>query len=175
MKRKTLFSAFFLLFFLVPPIALKSQILPDKKADKDTEVWRYEIEAVSEGKEGTYLIKVWSYSKKAEVSIEQAKKNAVHGVIFQGIIGNNRVSNQPPIASDPAAQTQYADYFNVFFKDNGPYMKYVSVSNDGSIAPGDRLKVNKEYKIGVIVSIRKDLLKKDLEAASVIKRLDSGF
>jgi hypothetical protein len=163
----------FLFLLLLLPIGCYTQT--SKKADKDTEVWRYEIEAVSEGKEGTYLVKVWSYSKKAEVSIEQAKKNAVHGVIFQGIIGNSRVSNQPPIASDPAAQTQYADYFNVFFKDNGPYMKYVSVSNDGSIAPGDRLKVNKEYKIGVVVSIRKDLLKKDLEAASVIKRLDSGF
>ena len=159
---------------LLVPFFAQSQ-LAEKKADNDTETWRYEIEAVGEGKEGTYLVKVWSYSKKADVSIEQAKKNAVHGVIFQGVIGNNRVSNQPPIAADPSAQTQYADYFNAFFKDKGQYMKYVSVSNDGAIAPGDRLKVNKEYKIGVVVSVRKDLLKKDLEAAGVVKRLDAGF
>ena len=48
-----------------------------KKADKDTEEWRYEIEVVQTGTQGTYLIKVWSYSKKADVAIEQAKKNAV--------------------------------------------------------------------------------------------------
>ena len=45
-----------------------------KKANKDTENWRYEIEVVQTGTQGTYLIKVWSYSKKPAVAIEQAKK-----------------------------------------------------------------------------------------------------
>ena len=34
-----------------------------KKANKDTKSWRYEIEGVSQGVQGTYLIKVWSFSK----------------------------------------------------------------------------------------------------------------
>ena len=91
----------------------------DKKADKDTRKWRYEVQAVSEGKEGTYVVKVWSYSKKPNVAIEQAKKNAIHGVIFQGVVGTGRVSNQPPIASDPGIEMQHSDFFNVFFKDGG--------------------------------------------------------
>ena len=56
-----------------------------EKQHKDTKIWRYEIEGVSQGSQGTYLpIGVWSYSKKPKVAIEQAKKNAVHGVIFRG-------------------------------------------------------------------------------------------
>ena len=35
-----------------------------KKAERDTQEWRYEIEVVQTGTQGTYLIKVWSYSKK---------------------------------------------------------------------------------------------------------------
>ena len=45
-----------------------------KKAEKDTKEWRYEIEGVQQGVSGTYLIKVWSYSKKRDVALEQAKK-----------------------------------------------------------------------------------------------------
>jgi hypothetical protein len=37
------------------------------------------------------------------------------------------------------------------------------------------MKVGKEYKVGVVVSIRKDLLKSDLIKADIIRSLDSGF
>jgi hypothetical protein len=160
-----------LLLFL--PILMHAQAR--KKAEKDTRFWRYEIEGVGEGKEGTYLVKVWSYSKKPDVAIEQAKKNAIHGIIFQGYSGSGYVSGQPPLSKSPGLENEKSDFFNGFFADGGPYLKYVSVSNDGSIAGEDRLKVGKEYKIGVIVSIRKDLLKKDLQDQGIIQGLSSGF
>ena len=60
------------------------------------------IEGVSQGTQGTYLIKVWSYSKKPKVAIEQAKKNAVHGVIFRGYEGNKKgLRPQKPLTNDP--------------------------------------------------------------------------
>jgi len=168
-------NKFFLLINLITfSYCSFSQIIA-KKADEDTKEWRYEIEAVSEGKEGTYLVKVWSYSKKSKVAIEQAKKNAVHGVIFQGVIGSGRISGQPPIASNSGIEMQFSDFFKAFFKDGGDYNKYISISNDGSVSPGDIQKVGKEYKVGVLVSVRKDLLKKALEDAGVIKGLSSGF
>jgi hypothetical protein len=146
-----------------------------KKADKDTKNWRYEIEGVGEGKEGTYLIKVWTYSKKSNVAIEQAKKNAIHGIIFKGYTGVGRVSNQPALATDSGIEFEKGDFFDPFFDENGGYMKYINVTGDGSVAPEDVLKVNKEYKIGVMVSVKKDMLKKDLIAAGVIRSLSSGF
>ena len=146
-----------------------------KKAEKDTRNWHYELEAISEGKEGTYVIKVWSYSKKSNVAIDQAKKNAIHGIIFQGCIGVGNVSNQPPLTNSSSLEFEKKEFFDEFFKDNGQYQKYVSVSTDGSVSAGDRMKVGKEYKIGVVVSIRKDLLRKDLEAAGIIRGLSSGF
>ena len=49
------------------------------------------------------------------------------------------------------------------------------MSNDGAVAAEDRMKVGKEYKVGVIVSVNVSALRKDLEAAGIIKSLDAGF
>lgn len=147
-----------------------------KKANKDTENWRYEVECAGVGKEGTYMIKVWSYSKKPQVAMEQSKKNAVHAIIFQGFAGGGQgCTAQKPLTNNPNLEQEKADYFEAFFADGGKYMKYVSTANDGAIGAGDRVKVGKEYKVGVIVTVAKDNLRKDLEAAGIIKSLSSGF
>ena len=54
-------------------------------------------------------------------------------------------------------------------------MKYVSLSNDGAVAAEDRMKIGKEYKIGVIVSVNVAQLRKALEDANIVKSLTSGF
>ena len=76
------------------------------------------------------------------------------------------------LAPEVGVEDKHKDYFEKFFKDGGDYMKYVSVSGDGI---PQTIKVGKEYKIGIIVSVMKDALRKDLEAAGVIKGLTSGF
>lgn len=146
-----------------------------KKADNDTEQWRYELEAVKTGIVGTYQVKVWSYSENATVATEQAKKNAVHGVIFRGFTGNGRVPGQNALAGNTNLEQAHADFFKSFFADGGKYLKFVSLTNSGMIAEGDRQKVGKEYKVGVIVSVDAANLRKDLEAAGIIKGLSSGF
>ena len=146
-----------------------------KQADKYTQQWRYEIEPVSVGTKGSYLIKVWSYSKNQTVAIEQAKKNAVHGVIFTGFTGMNGVSKKPALANSPNLENEKKEFFTPFFANGGKYMKYVSITNDGSIGAKDRLKVGNEYKIGVVVSVAADELRKDLEDAGIIRKLGAGF
>ena len=146
-----------------------------KTAEKYTHQWRYEIEPVAIGTKGSNLIKVWSYSKKAVVATEQAKKNAVHGVVFRGFTGMNGVSKKPPLANSPNLEVEKKEFFDGFFADGGKYMKYVSITNDGSIAAKDRLRVGKEYKIGVTVSVAVDELRKDLEDAGIIRKLGAGF
>ncbi|HMI07925.1 MAG TPA: hypothetical protein VK528_10295 [Flavobacterium sp.] len=171
--KKQLILTLALLFSVTATFA---QSAKKKKVDKDTKEWRYEIECSGIGSDGTYLVKVWSYSKKPEIAILQAKKNAVHGVIFKGFGGGPReCTSQRPLASDPNIEDEKSDYFDKFFEDGGQYMKYVTESSDGSIDAHDRLKIGKEYKIGIIVSIQKEKLRQDLEAAGIIKGLSSGF
>lgn len=148
-----------------------------KKIENDTRIWRYETQCVGVGVEGSKLIKVWSYSKDPVLATEQAKKNAVHAMIFQGFPGNSATGcqTQKPLTNNPALENERADFFKAFFADGGKYMKFVTLSGDGSINPQDRLKIGKEYKIGVVVSVMYDQLRKDLEQVGIIKSLSSGF
>ncbi len=142
-----------------------------KKADKDTDLFRYEIECAGNGTQGTYLVKVWSYSKNKNVATEQCKKNAVHGVIFKGFSGGEGCVGQRALVARAGAEQEYADYFKLFFSDKGEYYKYVSVTS----APTEIVKVGKQYKVGMVVSVMKDDLRKALEQAGVVRGLNSGF
>ena len=164
-----------ILIFLIICCSVVMYAQAKKKANKDTEYWRYEIDCVSTGASGSYLIKVWSYSKNPTVAIEQAKKNAVHGIIFKGFTGHGAGCTQKPLTNNPNLEQENEIFFKDFFADGGKYMKYVTMSTDGSINAEDRLKIGKEYKIGVIISVSKDFLRKDLEEAGIIKSLDAIF
>lgn len=141
------------------------------KANKDTKSFRYDLECVNNGVKGTYLVKVWSYSKKKDVATEQCKKNAVHGIIFKGYSGTNGCISQRPLASNPGVEMEYEEYFDLFFEDNGEYLKYVHVTAGSQ----EIIKIGKEYKVGVIVSVAKDNLRKALEEAGVIKKMGNIF
>ena len=169
-NKATVLTVIFIAFGLVS----NAQLNKKRKAQKDTENWRYEIECVGIGKAGTKVIKVWSYSKKAKIAIAQAKKNAVHGIIFQGYAGGGQgCTSQKPLASNPSVEQEKAEFFDNFFNINGgKYMKFVSHSGD---ATPTVMKVGKEYKIGVIVTVMSANLRKDLEAAGIVRGLSSGF
>lgn len=144
-----------------------------KNADKNTEAWRYEIVAAGVGVQGTYLVEVWSYSKNKNVALEQCKKNAVHGIIFKGFPGNDKIrTSQKPLAPNPAVEIENADFFKRFFEAGGKYMKFVNLSTN---ATPEVIKVGKEYKVGIVVSVNVSELRKDLEAAGIIRSLSNGF
>ena len=145
--------------------------LRQKQADKDTNQFRYEIECAGNAIQGTYLVKVWTYSKKPSVAENQCRKNAVHGVIFKGYGGGQGCVSQRPLANQPGVEDQYKDYFKEFFAEGGEFQKYASIM-EGTV---ETVKVGREYKVGVVVSVRKDDLRKALEAAGIIKTLNSGF
>lgn len=152
-------------------------------ANEETRNWRYEIECEGVGQQGIFIIKVYSYSRRKDVAIEQAKKNAIHGVIFKGIpSGKQGCVSQPALARSSNLEQQKRDYFNSFFHEGGKYMKFVNLTTDGAVKASDRYVVGgrglfrrKQYKIGVIVSVNVARLRQELEDAGVIKKLSSGF
>ena len=126
--------------------------------------WTYEIES------GTYAIRVWSYYKNAKMPLEVAKRNAVHAVIFKGVPAGNGAASQPPLKTD-AVTASDSVFFGNFFQ--GEYQDYINSVASGSLRI---LKLRaREYKIGYVVSVAKDNLRKYLEDQGVIKGLSSGF
>jgi hypothetical protein len=138
---------------------------------KKPETLRYDIECAGNGSQGTYLVKVWVYGKERQITSDVLKKYAVHGVIFKGFAGKNGCAAQKPLAQSPALEQEKADFFDAFFNTDKAYAKYVT-EVEGTT---ERVKVGKEYKIGAIISVSKDLLRKDLEEAGIIRGLSDGF
>jgi len=162
------------ILFLLLTVAISLPMaagIRQKKADKDTNQFRYEIECAGNAIQGTYLVKVWTYSKKASVAENQCRKNAIHGVIFKGYGGGQGCVSQRPMANQPGIEQQYRDYFDQFFANGGEFQKYASIMEGTT----ETVKVGREYKVGVVVSVRKDDLRKALEAAGILKSLNSGF
>lgn len=138
-----------------------------------TPTYGYEMTCLGVGSEGSNLLKVYSYGKNYDKAVKQAKHDAVHGILFKGIVGSNGCANQPAMVK-PQEQVANQAFFDEFFK-KGEYLRFVNISNDGSIGATDRLKVGSMYKIGVTVSVQKDALRKYLEQAGVIKPLGVGI
>jgi hypothetical protein len=136
-------------------------------------IGNYEVECMGTGMDGTQLIKVWGYGKKPEDAAYQAKKNAVHAVIFKGINGGKPGCMTRPLVTKPGAEVQHSAYFEAFFTNGGHYLDFVSQSGDGTM---DRIKVDKkQYKVGVIVSVKHAALRRELETAGIINKLGDGF
>ena len=136
-----------------------------------SENMRYEIECADNGTQGTYLVKVWVYTKDTNFSYEMLKKYAVHGVIFKGYTGKNGCQGQKPISQTPDLEKENSSFFHHFFNKDKAYVKYAT-EVDGSI---ERVKIGTEYKYGAIIVVSKDVLRKDLEQAGIIRGLSDGF
>lgn len=140
-----------------------------KKADEDTQNFRYELEYIKSAGTGLANVKVWSYSKKPHIAAEQTKKNAIHGVIFKGYAGSG--ATQPALVRDAAGMSTHPEFFEAFFAEGGDYMRYVV----NAVGTPEVMKVGKEYKVSQIIQVNTAQLRKHLEQAGIIRGLASGF
>ncbi|MFZ4402132.1 MAG: hypothetical protein ACOYO1_19030 [Bacteroidales bacterium] len=169
MKKITLLFIFIAFVFFATNTEAQSA---KKRKEAGWMVTNYEVECMGTGMDGTQLIKVWGYAKKPNDAILQAKKNAVHAIIFKGVTAGKPGCMTRPLSTEPGAEEKHNEYYETFFTDGGPYLKFISISGEGA---EDRVKVGKMYKCAIVVSVNHSALRKELEAAGVIKKLDAGF
>ncbi len=126
----------------------------------------YEVQSMGTGAQGTSLLKSWGQGNTQKQAIEEAKKNAIRALLFKG------VPNSPdmrPIINQPGAEQQNRQYFETFFAKGGTYLRFISKVTDG-IDPADRIHTGSQYKVGVVVSVSRNELIKELEAAGIVKK-----
>ena len=175
MKNLLIFISTLLLF----SISLEAQSKrKKKKADIETAKWNYVVECQGEAVAGEYTLKVFSIVMDERLAGVQAQKNAVHAVIFQGVNAQGQKCKQkPPLARSIDLETERQDFFKEFFasvKRNDPnnFAKYVTIIEDAT----DRQKLGKKkFRIGTLVKVNIELLRKKLEKEKIIKALSSGF
>lgn len=153
---------------------LPTNLLADKKAkaNKETDAYRYEIEQVKCGSSSEVMLIVYSFSKKPHIAEEQTKKNAIHACIYKGIPVGEECAEKKPLYDNANTNTEADAFLDDFFKDGGDYMRYVAVTNK---AMTKTIKMKKEYKVGVYVTVQYANLRSYLEKKGIRKSLSSGF
>lgn len=128
-----------------------------------------EARAVSMGMEldGSQTIQVVGVGKNRADAIEQAKKNAVWIVIFNGV-HEGKGSYTRPLLNQANAHEVHESFFNAFFKDGGEYRDYVSMK-DSKRSSIKRVKTENGYECTVIVRVLRSELKDMLEKKFQLK------
>tara|TARA_R110002051_G_scaffold274139_1_gene334885 strand:- start:3498 stop:4946 length:1449 start_codon:yes stop_codon:yes gene_type:complete len=147
----------------------------DRISQDRTRNWQYEsICSESGGAESSYLIQVTSYVPDLRLALEQAKKNAVHAVMFKGVAGNNLgCTTKDPLITNSNYESNF-DYFEDFFFHSSQYKKYAT-SPTGSAETSETYKVKSKenYRVTFIISVNVEELRKKLEFDKIIEPL--GF
>lgn len=142
-------------------------------ANEDTAEWRYEIQNEAVGDGNTALVCVYSFSKDVQVAREQCLKNAVHGLIFRGAPGKDAtVKTLAPLVADPSAEVAHEGFFRELFRDGGQYRRYATVASSDGV--GSVVKVGKEYKVRVYVTVQYADLRRLLESQGILKSMQEA-
>ena len=118
--------------------------------------------------DGSQTLRVTGIGKNKADAIEQAKKDAVAAVIFEGIHGGMSGCETRPLTYERDARRNHEDYFDVFFRDNGMYSQFVTF-DDRKIRSNTKVK-NKAFKsYRVTVRVLRPELKRRLQEDGIIK------
>ncbi len=132
----------------------------------------YQTECVTIDTDGDLIIKIWDTKKGTKYKPAQARKDAIHAILFSGLSGGNGCSTQPPILNKTEEQENFKTIEKSFFAKKGKWSMFTRSSASESTLPANLgIKNWKVYQ----VSISKNELRKYLEEQKIIKSLTNGF
>lgn len=128
---------------------------------------RSSIKCIGVELDGSQTLRVLGYGRNRADAKEQAMKNAVWAVIFDGIRDGSQGCNMRPLVTEVNARERYEDYFNIFFADGGEYKKYVSL-RDTKKRSATKAKDKVGYSYELTIRVLRSELKNRLKADNVI-------
>jgi hypothetical protein len=88
--------------------------------------YTYTIRCLGVELDGSQTVEAWGTGRYRFDATEQALKNAVYAVIFDGIRDGVEGCEVKPLLTEVNAKEKYEAYFNKFFADKGEFYKYIS-------------------------------------------------
>lgn len=160
---------------IVPINSLFSQTNSNRRVTEErTRNWQYEsICSESGGTGSSYLIQVTSYVGDVRLALNQAKKNAIHAVLFKGVAGNNLgCTAKEPLIKNGVYNDNF-EYFEDFFYNTRQYNQFATAPS-GTAESSEKLK-RKMNKVTFIISVNVDELRKKLEYDKIIEPMGAAL
>lgn len=140
---------------------------PQKKISGNYE---YKTECLNIEMDGSQTVKAWGTGRNRWDAIEQARKNAVNDILFNGNLSGNSECNPKPVVLEVNAREKYEDYFNKFFADGGKFKDFVTYKDERILQIGrDRKKARQQVTQGVVLRVERAELRKFLIDEGIIK------
>ena len=130
--------------------------------------YTYKTECLGVELDGSQTRRAWGTGKNKKDAIEQAKKNAIHDILFQGIHDGQSKCSVKPLLTEVNAADKYEDYFNAFFQDKGSYQTFVSGEENGRTTRIQEA-IKNQLKYGIVVRVFRSELKRRLQADGILK------
>jgi hypothetical protein len=133
--------------------------------------YSYKTECLGIEMDGSQTVKAWGNGRNRFDAIEQAKKNAVNDVLFNGIYEGKQDCEKRPVIAEVNARQKHEAYFNKFFADNDQYKKYVSLKDEriGQKLSRDRKGSRQSVTHGVVVRVLRAELKQKMIEDGILK------
>jgi hypothetical protein len=133
--------------------------------------YSYKTECLGIEMDGSQIVKAWGDGRNRFDVIEQAKKNAVNDVLFNGIYEGKQECEKRPVIAEVNARQKHEAYFNKFFADNDQYKKYVSLKDEriGQEVSRDRKGWRQNVTHGVILQVLRAELKQKMIEDGILK------
>jgi hypothetical protein len=141
---------------------------------QDFSSWNYQTECVDVSMPKTTKIKVINFDKKSKTDIDYEKKLGLHALLIKGVSGGKDCVNQPPLINKNDYENN-KNYFKNLFGKKAFYNKYISAVEEIELNELDKKKFKQTEEHSAIITIDKDLLRKDLINDKIIKSLTNGF
>lgn len=142
------------------------------------QMYEYELSLSKENvasTSGFKVFKVWSMSKKkADISNEVNMANAIHGLLFKGLAASDDGYQGNVPALVPNGYESHREYFDLFFQ-SGEFKQFIQLTSRGAIQAGDVIKVGKKYKVGLLVQVNVNALRKRLEKDGIVTSAKNIF
>lgn len=138
-----------------------------KKTTVDS-FYAYKAECLGVGLDGSQSLRVWGTGRTESEARQQARKNALHEILFKGITAGKTECSVRPLMLEVNAEEKYEDYFISFFNEEGAYARFVSEENPKKKAI---IKQNnkQQVKCGIVVKVQRNELKSELEKDGILK------
>lgn len=129
----------------------------------------YPVRCIGVELDGSVTLESFGKGRNYFDASEQAKKNAVHAVVFKGVKEGNGGCDRNPLLLTASAQSIYQDFFANFFKDGGAYKDFVSLKDERISNKRNRSarKSNQMQQRLVIVRVDRLALKKMLDNKNI--------
>ena len=131
-----------------------------------------ETECIGVELDGSLTVVAWGNGRNRNDAVKQARKIAVHDVIFKGITKGVKVPDPRPLVPEVNAERKHADYFNRFFSDKRAVYQGYAIAKDERIADRifrDKALSSEGVTYKVTVRVLRSELKERLIEDGIIK------